>query len=136
MRTAGARLGEALRRAPYAWLVATLALFVMMLSPLSVLATDAEEASTGLAIGATALIAYGAVAALVLAPRVIFPKVQGKLSQNEVAVLRWALAVTPFLLGYGAVAAGAQRWSLSAGLVVSVVLLVVATRASRRSGSG
>ena len=103
-----------------------------MLSPLRILEKDSGDASTALALGAAALIAYGAVAGLVLAPRFIFPRVQRERSENEVALLRWAFGIEPFLVGFAAVAAGAQRWSLSAGFVVSVVLLVVAARATRR----
>lgn len=133
MTAMGARAGEALRRGPYAWLVATLALLVLMLTPLSVLAKESDEANTALAIGATALVIYGVIAALVLAPRLIYPKIKVERSENDVAMLRWAFATSPFLVGYAAVAAGAQQWSLSAGFVSTVVLLVVAARANRRA---
>lgn len=126
------RAGEALRRSPYAWLVATLAVFVVMLSPLSVLAKDSEEASTGLAIGATVLIAYGVLAALVVAPRLVYRKVESA-HPNDVALLRWAYGTAPFLIGYAAVLAGAQQWSLSAGFASTILLLVVAAQAIRRS---
>lgn len=132
MRGIGATAGEALRRAPYAWLISTLALMVVMLSPLSVLAKDSDEASTGLAVGALAVIVYELVVVLVIAPRRIYPRLRNVKSEEEVAMLRWAFALTPFLIGYGAVAAGAKQWSLSAGFLASVTLLVAAARSMRR----
>ena len=118
------------------WLTLTLALIVLALTPLSALANDHDEASGGLAVGATVLITYGALTSLVIAPRKIFPKLRSERPENEAAVLRWTLAVAPFLIGCGAVSAGAQQWSLSAGILVSVVLLVVAARSLRRAERG
>lgn len=133
MQAIGQRLGKALRRAPRSWLVATLLVFLVLLSPLAVLAENADETSTPLAIGATVLIAYGALTALVLAPRLIYSKVENAQTDDQIALLRWAFGSAPFFIGYAAVAVGSSQWSLSVGLACSVVLLVVAARAIQRS---
>lgn len=130
----GDGVGQALMRAPYAWLVTTLLLYVMMLSAWSRIAEDADDGSTVLAIAGAGCVLYGVVASLVLLPRYVLPGARQRGSADAVALLRWAFAAAPFLVCFAFVVAGAKQWVLSVGFFASTLLLVVAARALRREG--
>jgi hypothetical protein len=72
-------------------------------------------------------IAYGAGVSLVFAPR-YFTSAGSHGQRSQVALLLWAFAVAPFLIGFGALAAGADQWAATAALVVSIGLLFGAAR--------
>jgi hypothetical protein len=125
-------VGASLRRAPYVWLVATVLLYLGAISALAAVAKEDRHASTGIAIVAAALIAYAALASSLLT-RVVARRSRVPMTTDRVASIRWALAVSAFLIGFAAVAVGGKRWALALGTVVSAVLLVLTARAVRRT---
>jgi hypothetical protein len=126
----GARLGGSMSRAPYVWLAATILAYLVTVLSLASVAKDTKQASTVIAVIASVLIAYSCVAWALL-PR-IFRRARKPVTDEQLAMLRWTFAMTPFLYGFASVAAGGQQWSLALGSVVSVVLLVLAVKAIRR----
>jgi small-conductance mechanosensitive channel len=124
-------VGSALRRAPYAWLVATILVCIAPLRGVLIVVEGTDEKSMALTIGATALIAYFVAFALVLAPRVIYSKGPGEQHADEVAALRWAYAIAPVMVGYVGTVAGAEPWTSVVGAVASGLLLLLAARESR-----
>jgi hypothetical protein len=131
----GERAGDALRRTPYAWLVTTFAVYWLLMrttARLSTVSQEGEDASAQLAIVAAGLIASGVASSLVLVPRYVVPSMRQKRSNGEVALLRWAFAAAPFMIGFASVQAGAQQWALFVGWSASTVLLVIAARTLRR----
>jgi hypothetical protein len=127
-------VGQALMRAPYAWLVTTLLLYMMMLSGLSRIIDDADDGSTVLALAGAGCVLYAVVASLVLLPRFVLPGARQQRSAGTAAFLRWAFATAPFLVCIAFVMAGAKQWVLSVGFFASTLLLVIAARALRREG--
>jgi hypothetical protein len=127
-------VGQALMRAPYAWLVTTVLLYMMMLSGLSRVIDDADDGSTVLALAGAGCVLYGVVASLVLLPRFVLPGARQQRSVGTAAFLRWAFATAPFPVCIPFVMAGAKQWVLSVGFFASTLLLVIAARALRREG--
>jgi hypothetical protein len=128
----GERLGGALCRAPYAWLITTLFVLVVMTTSLSGIAKDVAEGSTLLAVAASALALVDGLVAAFLVPRQL-ATASDRLSAARALFLRWTLALVPFLITWAAVGVGAERSALSVGLIVSVSLLIQAARAAGRA---
>jgi hypothetical protein len=128
----GERLGGALCRAPYAWLITTLVVLVVMTTSLSGIAKDVGEGSTLLAVAASALALVDGLVAAFLVPRQL-ATASDRLSAARALFLRWTLALVPFLITWAAVGVGAERSALSVGLIVSVSLLIQAARAAGRA---
>jgi hypothetical protein len=134
------RVGDALQRAPYAWLVTTILLLWIVMVPLPAMLADAGEGSTPLSVAAAVYIVFGAVGSLVVLPRFMLPRLS-QTSEGAVASLRWAFAAlhrrciagsaAPFMVGYAATIAGGEPWVVGAGFVVSTLLLIVTARAIR-----
>jgi len=103
------RLGASLRRGPYVWLALILALFLLVLPGLAPLVDDQDQAKTWMALLATGFIAYGALAAVVLVPRVVLARTRATTSKYQIAAMRWSFAGTPFVLGCGTVAPNAKH---------------------------
>ena len=122
------RLGASLRRGPYVWVALTLALFLLVLPGLSPLVEDQDKAKTWIAVVAIGFIAYAVVAALVLVPRFVLARSRQTKTENQIAVMRWSFAATPFVVGCGAVAVNAKQWIIGIGFLTSVVLLVATAR--------
>jgi len=120
------RVGQALRRAPYAWLVATAAAMFVLVPALGAVAEPAGEGNAGLAI-VTALLVAGQVIAWFVLRR------DARLDTDRSASIQWATSSAPFLVAFGLVAAGAEVWAMSVGFLVSVALLLVTARALARS---
>ena len=126
------RAGASLRRAPYVWLIATILLTFVTNDGLLRIAENNRHPSTPIAIIAAFAIAYATVLAVIF-PRVGLRKPSPTLTENRLAVLRWIFALTPYLLGYCAVAIGSQQWPYGLGLVTSLTLLVLAARRIRHA---
>jgi hypothetical protein len=78
------------------------------------------------------VVAIDTVIGVTLAPRQ-FRRIAEEKSDDAAAFVRWAFAGVPFLVAYSAVAAGAERWVISIGFVVSLAFHISAARAFRRS---
>ena len=63
-------------------------------------------------------------------PKYLVPRAHGR-ALNQIALFRWSVAMSTFLIGFGAWAAGADQWVATVALIASVVLLVVAARQNR-----
>jgi hypothetical protein len=50
---------------------------------------------------------------------------------EQLAVLSWALAMSPYLFSYAAILATGEAWTLAAGWLTSLVLLVLSVRRIR-----
>jgi hypothetical protein len=124
----GDRAGESLQRAPYVWLAATILAFLLLNSGLVRIAPDPGRGSTVLAAAGTAL---GLLGALIWA---LFQResVRQAVPTARFAFARWTLASTPFFFAYSAVAAGGEQWAFFWGILLSVVLLVVSARRTKR----
>ena len=120
------RVGASIRRAPYVWLAATVLLFLVVNSPLRAVAKDHEHASTPIALGASAMIAYS-VAVWVLWPHVM-ARSKSPLSRDRALAMRWLLALSAYLVGVADACAGGQQWCYGLGVAVSIVLLVLTAR--------
>jgi uncharacterized membrane protein len=118
-------------RAPYAWLITSLVVLFMMTTSLSGIAKEVGDGSSFLAVAASALAVVDGFVAAFLVPRQL-EAARSRLSAAQALLLRWAFALVPFLLTWAAVAAGAERWALSVGVILSTALLVQAARAARR----
>jgi hypothetical protein len=103
------RLGRSLRRAPYVWGALTFVVWLYMLSALSPLVEDDRNAKTWIAVVAACLIAYSLIVALVLWPRLVIGRAKLPTSDDQIAVIRWTFATTPFLVGLGSVAVGVNN---------------------------
>ena len=126
------RVGGALLRAPYAWLVTTFAVVFIMITSLSGIAPEVGQGSSLLAAVAAGIAVVNGVLGGFVAPRTVLKEVERERSLAHAQALRWGFSMTPFLLTWVAVAAGAERWALSVGLVVTVLLLVHSARAASR----
>lgn len=126
------RLGRSLRRAPYVWGALTFVAWLYMLSALSPLVEDERNAKTWIAVVAACLIAYSLIVALVLWPRLVIGRAKLPTSDDQIAVIRWTFATTPFLVGLGSVAVGGKQWAAALGLAASTVQVVLAARQIRR----
>ena len=91
--------------------------------------TDPEPAAPWVPPTAVVLMAVAAAGALAV-PRWM----QGP--PDQVFGMSWAASTAPTLLGFAAVRLGATQWLAGAGVVVTVVTLVVAWLQARRSTSG
>lgn len=115
--------GGALRR--WRWLLAA----VIILLDASAWSTghtvfaDAEHAAWADWVAA-GFIAYGVIGALGLVPRVIVLRARVEASEVRLALVRLAFAQTPFLIGFAALAAGAQPWICNVGFLAAAVLIV------------
>jgi hypothetical protein len=130
--------GQALRRAPYGWFVATLAVYWLLLrveSRLSTVADGGGDASFPLAIAAVVLITGGVVSSVVIVPRFVVPPMRRPGSEGQTALLRWAFAAAPFPPTLAFVMAGGPRWPLAVGFVTSAALLASVARTLRRDAS-
>jgi hypothetical protein len=127
-----ARAGRALQRSPYAWLAVAILLFIAMLGPVGTTVDDRENASFALAVAASAWIVVTTALAILTFPRFIYPLLEAERGGDHVAVLRWTLAISPFLVGVSAVIAGAEQWCLSIGFAASLALLIQAARSMAR----
>ena len=127
----GDRIGASIRRAPYVWLAATVMAFLIMNTPLRVVAKDQTHASTAIAVAGAAFIGYGVIA-WVVSPRLV-ARSKAPISPDLKLVLRWALASSPHLVGVAAITAGGQQWCYALGMIASVVLLVNTAREARRN---
>lgn len=126
----GDRMGASLRRAPFVWLASTVMLFVIVNTPVRVLAQDRDRASTAVAFVGTAFIVY-AVIVWVLTPR-LMARSKVPVPPDRILMLRWTIASCPYLAGVAAVAAGGQQWSYGLGFIASLVLLAQTARQARR----
>jgi hypothetical protein len=70
-------------------------------------------------------LAYGVVASVYLVPRYVIPQAVAK-GYQRVALLGWSFAMSPFLIGFGAWATGADEWVATASLIGSALLLIAA----------
>jgi len=127
----GERAGLALRRAPYAWLVAMLAvhwLLMSVASRLSGVADEADEPSVGLTVGVVGFVVCGVVSSLVLVPRFVVPALRRRGSDGQAAMVAWAAAAAPFALTWAGALAGSHRSVLVLGFFASAGLLVIVAR--------
>lgn len=129
----GDRIGASILRAPYVWLAATVMVFLIVNTPLRVVAKDRTHASTAIALAGAALIVYG-VTVWVMLPR-LMARSKLPVPPDRNLVLRWAIASCPHLLGVAAIAAGGQQWCYALGMIASVVLLVMTAREARRGAT-
>jgi hypothetical protein len=128
------RVGASIRRAPYVWAGLTLLLFLLMLTPAGVLAVPKSGASQAVGIVAAGLITYCVVAWTFVLPRM--KARPGKtLSSERSAMLLWSYACTPFLIGFGALAASGPQWALAVGFLTSSALIFSAVRRIRRGAT-
>jgi hypothetical protein len=128
------RLGASLERSPYVWLVATVLSFMILLSGLAPIAKSLGSGNTTIAIVAAGFILYS-VAAWVMFPRVVAKREKRASSPAADAYIVWTFAAAPFLIGYGAVAAGGEQWRVALGFVVSIGLLIASARRIAGRGS-
>ncbi|MDQ1384821.1 MAG: hypothetical protein QOG65_2200 [Actinomycetota bacterium] len=117
-----------MQRAPYVWLAATILGFLLLNSGLVRIAPEPGRGSTALAATGTAL---GVVGALIWT---LFQResVRRTLPTSSFVVARWALASTPFFFAYSAVAAGGEQWAFFWGMLLSLALLVISARRTKR----
>lgn len=125
------RLRNSLLRAPYVWLIATVTLLLFLNAGLARIASPPGRGSSALAIAGSAFGVLGAACWAILQVK----RRGGEVPPQNIVLSRWALAATPFLFAYCAVAAGAEQWSFSFGFVVSVILLAISARDTRREGT-
>lgn len=132
----GERAGAALKRAPYAWLVATLAVQWVLLGSISrvlgVTDGDDHEPSVAVTIGAVTFIAWSVAVGMVLRPGFLALAQRQRGSDGEASLVAWAMATAPFMMAVAATLAGGHQWVLSVGFFVSVGLLVIVARGLRR----
>jgi hypothetical protein len=126
--TYGERAGESLQRAPYVWLTATVLGFLLLNSGLVRIAPDPGRGSTPLAAIGTALGVAGALIWLLFQRA----SVRRTLPTSSFMLARWALASTPFVFAYSAVAAGGEQWAFFWGMLLSLALLVISARRTKR----
>jgi hypothetical protein len=74
--------------------------------------------------------AYAVVASFVLVPRSVAPKMQEKGDQGRLLCMQWALANSPFLIGFAAWAAGGDAWAATLALGVTIAMLFANARAT------
>jgi hypothetical protein len=127
------RLGASLRRAPYVWLTLTILLYFAIESPVAATVTRPSDASTPVALAAAVVMALAAFWAAVLVPRHMVPKLRLKMSEDEIALIRWFYTATPLLVGIVAVALGGQSWAFVLGFLVSVALTIQLARTISQS---
>lgn len=53
------------------------------------------------------------------------------MTASQIAVLRWAFGITPYLVRYVAVVIGSDEWIYGPGWLTRIVLVVLAARAIR-----
>jgi hypothetical protein len=70
-------------------------------------------------------LAYGVVASMYVVPRYIAPRAAAR-GFEHLTLLRWAFAMAPFLIGFGAWAIGADEWAATVALIGSALLLIAA----------
>jgi len=126
----GDRIGAAIRRAPYAWLVATVLVFLIVNTPLRAVAKDRAHASAAIALVAAGLIVYNLIVWALL-PRLL-ARSKSPVHADRRLLIRWEMASCPYVLGVTAIVAGGQQWCYALGMVVSVVLLTKTAREARR----
>jgi hypothetical protein len=128
----GDRAGESLQRAPYVWLAATILAFLVLNSGLVRIAPDPGQGNTVLAATGTAL---GVTGGLLWA---LFQResVRRSLPTARFVFARWTLASTPFFFAYSAVAAGGEQWAFFWGMLLSLALLVISARRTKRDSLG
>jgi hypothetical protein len=120
--------GESLLNAPYVWLTATVLGFLLLNAGLARIAPSPGKGSTALAVAAVVLGAIGTLDWIVLQRE----RVRRAMPMSRFVVVRWAVATTPFFFAYCAVAAGGEQWAFFVGFVVSMTLLVLSARRTRR----
>lgn len=133
MAELGDRIGKALLRAPFAWLITTFAVVLIMTTSLSGIAEEVGEGSSSLAILASAFAVLEGAVAFFVVPRTVLTEVRRRGPEGQAVVIRWAFAMVPFVVTYAAVAAGAEVWALSVGIFISAVLLIQWARAAGRA---
>jgi len=104
-------------------------MFVMN-TPLFVLVNDRDEASTWIAVGAAALIAYIVLVWFFLLPRLV-ARSRSTMTAGQIAVMRWVFGFSPYFVAYAAVVVGGEAWIYGPGFITSVLLLVLAARTIR-----
>ena len=119
-------IGRVLRKGPYAAAVVT-SLLLLMIWDAGRRAFTSDGDHSWLTWVALAFVAYGVGVALVFVPRYFVPRARGW-GLDQLAWLRWAFAISPFMIAFGLWAAGADRWVATAGLVVSVLLVFIAAK--------
>jgi hypothetical protein len=70
-------------------------------------------------------LANGVMASMWLVPRYVAPQAAAK-GFRHVTLMRWSFAISPFLIGFGAWAIGADEWAATLSLIGSALLLIVA----------
>src|SRR5207248_2724865 len=122
------RVAESLRRSPYLWLAMTILAMLLLNSGLARIAASPGEGSTALALAGSGGVVWGTAGWVVFQTS----RVRRGMSASNLIVVRWILAVTPFLFAYGAVSAGGEQWAFTLGFVASVILLAVSARRTKR----
>ncbi len=133
--TGSERLGASLQRSPYVWLLLTVLLMLMTASIVGPVIDDDEPGRTWIGWVALALIGYGVLSSIWLMPRALV-RSRRAISAEQVAVVRWALAVAPFLIGFAAAVASGPQVAMGIGFLASVLLLAVTARALVASTRG
>ena len=126
-------IGRLMVRAPFAGAAATVILVLLLWSYAFLFDANASRAWLDWVV--VGFCAYTVFAALVLIPKVVVPRARKPPSDAALASMRWAFAVAPFLIAFGAVAAGADHWTLAAGVAVSTTLLFLDAKTITRERS-
>jgi hypothetical protein len=115
-------LGQSLRLRPGLWLAATLgvAAFLWLFAETAYPPIERASWADWMTV---AFIGYGLVA-IVVVPHVIIPRSSDRVPESRVALMRWSLALMPFLGGFTGLAAGAHPWSMALAFVTTTLLLV------------
>ena len=121
-------MAGSLRRSPYVWLSATILALLLMNSGLAHIAAAPGHGSTAWALVGAAGVAWGTAGWLLWQTR----RVRRDMPAGSFVVVRWVMALTPFLFAYAAVAAGGEQWVFALGFVVSAILLFVSACRTRR----
>lgn len=121
------RLGASLQRSPYVWLVVTVLSMLMAASVVGSVIEDEEPRRTWIGWVALAFIGYGVLSSIWLMPRAV-ARSRREISTEQVALVRWALAIAPFLIGFAPAMASGPQLAFGVGFLASVLLLAVTAR--------
>jgi hypothetical protein len=117
------RLGQSLRLRPWVWLTATFGVlaFLWLFAATASPPTQRNSWADWMTV---AFVGYGLVAIVVAVPHLIIPRSTGRVPESRLALMRWSLALSPFLGGFAGLAAGAHAWSMALAFVATTLLLV------------
>lgn len=116
------RIGQSLRARRWVWFGGTVVAFVLLWSSGTDAFADNEHESWADWV-TLAFMAYALITVVFLVPRFVIPRAEQQASANRLAVMRWAFAVAPFLVGFALFGAGAHAWAMAVAVGVSTLAL-------------